>query len=128
MLLLDTCTLLWLVGEPKKLSETAREAIRTHRGRLFVSAISAFEIGVKHRKGKLDLPIEPELWFEAALRFHGLREVAVNGRIAAQSTALPLHHADPFDRLVIATAMGNGLVVVTPDPLFALYSENEVLW
>ncbi|HEV7667965.1 MAG TPA: type II toxin-antitoxin system VapC family toxin [Thermoanaerobaculia bacterium] len=128
MLLLDTCALLWLVGDRGKLSATAVGRIKTQRGELFVSAISAFEIGVKHRKGKLELPLEPGAWFEAALRFHGLRELPVTGSIAAASTALPLLHADPCDRLIVATALLHGMTVLTPDPLIAGYPGVQTVW
>lgn len=128
MILLDTCALLWLVGDQSRLSATARGTLQEHRGRLFVSAISAFEVGVKHRKGKLELPREPGEWFQAALRFHGLREISIDGVIAAGSTALPPHHADPCDRLIIATAAQHQLTILTPDPLIRAYSEIKTRW
>ena len=128
MLLLDTCALLWLVGDREKLSPTALERIKAQRGELFVSAISAFEIGVKHRKGKLVLPLEPGPWFEAALRFHGLRELPITGSIAASSTSLPALHADPCDRLIVATALLHGMTILTPDPLIAAYPGIQTAW
>ncbi len=128
MVLLDTCTLLWLAAEQSQLSPAAREAIARNAGRLFVSAISAFEIGIKHAKGRLSLPVEADAWFAQVLDFHGLREIPVSGRIAARSTALPPLHADPCDRLIVATALLHDFVIVTPDPLVRSYPGVVTDW
>ena len=128
MLLLDTCTLLWLVADQAQLSDRARRVLSDNRGMLFVSAISAFEIGIKHRKGALTLPVGPEKWYPAALEFHGLQEIAVDGHIALESTALPPLHADPCDRIIVATARLHHLPVLTPDELIKAYPDIQVLW
>jgi|SRR6185295_1900555 len=128
MLLLDTCALLWLVGDQGRLSRAARDRIQAKRGDLFVSAISAFEVGVKYQKGKLELPVEPGAWFESALRLHGVRELPINGSIAASSTTLPALHSDPCDRLIVATAMLHGMTILTPDPLISAYPGVETAW
>jgi len=128
MFLLDTCALLWLAADHSRLSdEVVRQLIR-HPDAVFVSAISAFEVGTKHAKGKLELPMEPGRWYETALRFHHVKEIPVDGRIAAHSTKLPRLHADPCDRLIIATAQLEDLVILTPDSLFSAYSDTRVLW
>lgn len=128
MILLDTCTLLWLVGDQTKLSTRALEELRNNPGQLFVSAISAFEIGIKERKGKLRLPLDPERWFEAALEFHGLLELPVTGSIASRAMMLPALHADPCDRLVVATGQALGMLVLTPDPLIRAYPGTRSAW
>ncbi len=128
MLLLDTCTLLWLVGDQGRLSQRARHLLAEHRGLLFVSAISAFEIGIKHRRGGLTLPMAPDEWFEAALGFHGLGEIPVGSRIAARSTQLPPLHADPADRIIVASAQAHGFTILTPDELIRAYPEVETAW
>ena len=66
-LLLDTCALLWVAGEPDKLSRRARERLAQLDVKLYVSSISAFEISLKSRKGKLQLPITPREWFSEAV-------------------------------------------------------------
>ena len=71
MILLDTCALLWLAADQTRLSERAKEQIQNNADQLFVSAISAFEIGIKARKGKLILPMSAARWFEKAIDFHG---------------------------------------------------------
>lgn len=128
MILLDTCALLWLVGDQARLSDAARGVLSENRGGLFISAISAFEIGIKHRKGKLELPRDPLPWFQAATGFHGLVEVSVDGRIAALSTQLPPLHADPCDRIIVATASLLGMTILTPDPLIREYPEAKTAW
>jgi PIN domain nuclease of toxin-antitoxin system len=128
VILLDTCTLLWLVGDQGRLSPRARERLREGAGELFVSAISAFEIGIKQRKGKLSLPLETEPWFEAAADFHGLAEIPVSARIAARSTVLPALSSDPCDRILVATAQLLGLTVLTPDELIRSYPDTLTDW
>lgn len=128
MILLDTCTFLWLASDHKRLSKRAKNLIVQHASGLFFSAISAFEIALKHTKGRLQLPLAPEDWIEATLDFHGVAEVPVNWRIAAHSVLLPPHHGDPCDRMIVATAALNGFTVLTPDPLIAAYREATVAW
>jgi len=121
MLLLDTCALLWLVADKRKLSAHVRRLFESPQARLYVSAISAFEVGVKHRRRALVLPMPPDEWYRQALEFHGVEEIAVSGEIAARSTMLPAHHNDPSDRIIVATAQVAGMSVVTPDGLIGKY-------
>lgn len=127
MFLLDTCTLLWLATDHSKLSTASQEAIKT-ADTIFVSAISAFEIGIKHRKGKLSLSFEPEQWYKTALDFYALREIQMSGVIAARSTSLPPLNADPCDRIIVATAQIHQLTILTPDPLIRAYPQTDTLW
>jgi PIN domain nuclease of toxin-antitoxin system len=128
-LLLDTCTLLWLSLDQKYLSDQVRVAIRSHPEDLFVSAISALECATKVAKGKLRLPFqEVGLWFRKVLEHHGVSQVPVNFQIAGQSGELPPRHKDPYDRLIIATALEYRMTVVTPDRLIRQYAEVECLW
>ena len=128
MILLDTCTLLWLVADPSKLSDPAKEVLSKEDEPLFISAITAFEIGLKHRKGRLSLPMEADVWYERALAFHGLGEIQVSGKIAARSTMLPELHADPCDRIIVATAQLQNLTILTPDDLIKAYPDTKVVW
>lgn len=128
MILLDTCTLLWLTSESEALSSRAREVIYRHRGALFVSAISAFEIGQKASRGKLTLPTPNSQWYPAVLRLHGLRECPIGGEIATRAPDLPDLHRDPFDRILIATAQTRDWKLLTPDPLIHQYPDIEVVW
>jgi PIN domain nuclease of toxin-antitoxin system len=128
MVLLDTCALLWLVSDQTKLSETARHAIERNSDALFVSAITAFELAVKQKSGKLELPLPPQEWFAEAVSFHGIRELPVNSVVAMQSVQLPPLHNDPCDRMIIATAQINDIGIITSDRLIWQYPGIKVIW
>ncbi len=128
MILLDTCALLWIVSGSPRLSAAAKEQVSRHREALFVSAISAFEIGIKHAKRRLMLPMEPSQWYAEALDLHGLTELPLTGAIALRSAGLAPLHADPCDRIIVATAQVEGLVILTPDNLIGAYSDVQVVW
>ena len=128
MILLDTCTFLWMVSEPPSISESAAKLIRRHSESLFLSAISAFEIGIKARKGQLELPSKIKEWFDEALEFHGVNELPVSLEIAFQSTQLPPLHRDPCDRMIIATSQIHELTLLTPDPLIRQYPDLKTIW
>lgn len=128
VLLLDTCSLLWLTTNPKHLSASAIAAIQKAPESLFVSSISAFEIGIKYQKGKLTLPLPASEWFAKAVELHGLTELPITAKIAALSTELPPHHDDPIDRLLIATAIVHKLPLLTPDTHIKQYQALEVIW
>lgn len=119
-MILDTCGLVWLAMGGGPLSPSAREAIRSAAG-VRVSAISAFEIGLKYAVGDLSLPCDPEKWYQEVLAHHSIDEVPVTGPIAIAATKLPRIHRDPCDRIVIATARLLGLSVVTADARFREY-------
>lgn len=128
MLLLDTCTLLWLALDQDHLSQVAINQIQTHAGHIWVSPISAFELGQKAGRGKLKLKLKPDRWFQRAIELHGLKECTFNSRIAFRAAALPDLHRDPFDRLLIATAQELRLTFLTPDPLIHPYPELKTAW
>ncbi|MFZ5467879.1 MAG: type II toxin-antitoxin system VapC family toxin [Myxococcota bacterium] len=136
MILLDTCTLLWLVTNRAELSAAAVRAIDGTPA-VFVSAASAFEIGIKHRQGNLQLGSAPESWWTAAVERLNLLELSITSAVALASTALPteilvagrmIEHKDPGDRFIVATAATHGLTIVTPDPKIAAYPSSAVLW
>lgn len=128
MYLLDTCTLLWLAADQEKLSTKATNTISKNTEELFISAISAFEIAIKHRNNKLKLPVEPEKWFYDAVEFHNIHTIDIDPEIAANSALLPLIHNDPCDRMIIATAQKHKLKIITCDKNIAQYSGIKVVW
>ncbi len=119
-MILDTCALLWLAQGEGGLSNEARERIAGAPA-IYISAMTAFEIGIKCRKGKLALPARPGEWLETVLAHHGVQVIPVDARIALASTELPEIHGDPCDRMIIASAKSMNLPVVTADPVFRQY-------
>lgn len=128
VILLDTCTLLWMTIEPSALSEPARSTLASNSGSLYVSPISAVEISQKASRGKLRFNLPLANWFPRALELHGLRESAFNSRIGLAAAALPNLHRDPFDRLLVATAQIENLTLLTPDPLIRQYPGLQTFW
>jgi len=123
VILLDTCILLRL-AQGTAIPRTIHEALE--RTPWAVSALTAWEIAIKYRLGKLPLPTDPVSWWPAAVARYGLTMVPFSDRMALRAAALPGHHADPFDRGIIATALEQGWVVTTVDPMFARYRDVGV--
>ena len=128
MILLDTYTLNGVVSEPSRLSDAARQLIEDGGNELHVSAISAWEIAMAVQKKRLTLSMEPRSWFEGALVAKGLRCVDVSWQIALLSSELPMHHADPADRIILATAVLHNLILLTPDQDIHRYTQARVIW
>jgi PIN domain nuclease of toxin-antitoxin system len=119
--LLDTHSWLWMVGESGRLADSSRGLLRDPSNDLFLSAASAWEMAIKYAAGKLRLPQPP-----AALITQWMAEVRMGAlpilhAHALRAGELPLHHRDPFDRLLIAQAQIEGLTVLTADRVFAKY-------
>ena len=110
--LLDTCALLWLVGDPTRLSARARAALESTETEAYVSAISGFEISVKHHKGKLALPLPPREWLAQAFAAYVLRELPITLQIAALAPEVRVPHSDPCDRMIVATAQLHAMPVM----------------
>jgi PIN domain nuclease of toxin-antitoxin system len=119
-LLLDTHALLWW-DEGDKLDRQARRAIEA-AAEVFVSAVSAWEIAIKTALGRL----APVRTVAEAIEECGFQELPVTVRHAAQVARLPLHHRDPFDRLLIAQAKVEQLTVVTRNPAFRRYRVRTI--
>ena len=125
-MLLDTCALLWLVQGSHFLSLKILETINA-APIVYVSAISAFEITIKSAKKKLSLPLPVEEWWKNAVSHHNLDVVSVSDEIFLRSASLPAIHADPADRIIIATALLKNIPVITSDGNFKAYGV-EVLF
>jgi PIN domain nuclease of toxin-antitoxin system len=121
-LLVDTHALLWGLGDVSRLSPAAREALGAG-GPAYVSAASLWEISIKQASGKLQAPANL-IEKVADAKFD---ELAVTFRHAIIAGSLPPHHADPFDRMLVAQAQSEGLTLVTCDPNIVAY-EVPVLW
>jgi PIN domain nuclease of toxin-antitoxin system len=116
-LLLDAHALLWWLADDRQLSEEARAGIADPLTRVWVSAVTAWEIGIKRALGKLSAP--PDLLRQ--LQREGFDELPITVADALHAAALPRHHDDPFDRMLVAQAQRRDLTVVTRDPLLRDY-------
>ena len=116
-LLLDTCTFLWLILGDPALSASACQLFADPANQAFLSAVSAWEISVKHRLGRLPLPAPPDQFVPAQRQAHGVFPLALEEQEALREGGLPGLHKDPFDRMLICQALVHDLVVLTPDPL-----------
>jgi PIN domain nuclease of toxin-antitoxin system len=125
-LLLDTHILLWALGDVGKLSAGVSDAIRDPENAVVVSAATAWEIAIKQSLGKLTLPAPAERWLLSAIETLHAEWLPVEPAHALATRALPWHHRDPFDRLLVAQAM-TGLLLVTHDSRFEPY-KISVLW
>lgn len=114
-LLLDTVTFLWLVAEPEQLSLRAREAIVAPGNDVFLSAVSTWEIAVKHALRRLPLPEAVDKFVPEQRERHGVESLPLEEEATLHLPRLPTLHRDPFDRMLICQAIAHGLTVVTPD-------------
>ena len=120
-LLADTHVVLWALLRPSKLDRRAARALRAAANDVLVSAASLWEMAIKAELGKLRLPGPLGEWLPEALERTGLETLPIAGAHALAAGALPPHHRDPFDRMIAAQALSDGLTVVTRDARFAAY-------
>ena len=120
-LLLDTQLLLWAAGEPERLSTRARKLIDDPANEVLFSAASLWEIAIKATLGREDFRVEPRL-LRRGLLDNGYEELPVTSQHAVSIDALPPLHKDPFDRLLLAQALTEGVVLLTGDAQLARYA------
>jgi len=125
--LLDTMIWLWSVDSVEKLNQECRDVLENGREEIYFSAATAWEISIKARLGKLHLPGPPAQVIPAFMAKQGLRPLPVTHLHAVKVYDLPLHHNDPFDRLIIAQAISEEMVVLTADSDFRRYPV-KVFW
>lgn len=122
-MLLDTHALVWSLEDSDELSSRARSVIEDTGNVVLASVASALEISIKKMLGKLCAPDDLEDALDAA----GFAKRTITFADAERLASLPLHHRDPFDRLLIAQALVDGTSIVTRDPRFASYAV-PVIW
>lgn len=123
--LLDTQAWLWMLAQPDRLSDEARAIIDADHD-LLLSAASSWEISIKHSLGKLPIPEPPDVYVPSRIEATGVVPLAVEHTHALRVASLPLHHRDPFDRLLVAQALELGVPVITADTSFARYGAEVV--
>ncbi len=124
--LLDTHVWLWLVAEPARIRPELLEELRDPGTRLLLSAASTWEIAIKWALGRLPLPEPPERFIPSRMRGTGVDGLAVEHAHAVRVAGLPAHHADPFDRMLVAQAQVEGCPVLTVDAWFDRYDVTVV--
>lgn len=120
ILLLDTHLLLWAVGMPDRLSADARSLLEDQTNQLVFSAASLWEIAIKRALGRPDFQVDPRL-LRRGLTDNGYDELAITGEHALQVDSLPPIHKDPFDRILVAQATVEGIILLTSDDAVARY-------
>ena len=122
-LLLDTHVALWAITDSPKLPKKAREMIESPKSSVWISAATVWEIAIKHSLGRGDMPVSSQ----DALRYFresGYRFLPVEPEHAAAVEDLAAHHADPFDRILVAQALTEPMRLITHDPVVASYSDT----
>ena len=125
--LLDTHVFLWLMSDHPNLSSTAKKIFLDSSNDILLSAVSGFEIAVKHGLGKLKLSEPPTIFMRQRIDNNNLIELAIIMAHATYLQDLPKHHRDPFDRLLIAQAMVEGIPLLTADKQLSAYPV-ECIW
>jgi len=125
--LLDTSVFLWALAAPGKLNRRARQLLSNQREGLFLSAASAWEIGLKFGLGKLELPEPLTKCVPKWMLSSGIRALDISHLHALAVGDLPFHHQDPFDRMLIVQATMEEMVLLTADRMFEKYGV-EMLW
>ena len=123
-LLLDTCVLVWAVAEPERLPSPARAGIVDPARRVCVSTASLWELVLKQAKGALRWSVPPGDtvgFFLEQCAAHRFEVLIIEPAVLQPLERLPTHHRDPFDRLLVAQAITEGLGLVTPDPMIHRY-------
>lgn len=118
--LLDTHVLLWAAGVPAQLPQEARELIENPDTDLVFSAASLWEVAIKSRLDREDFRVDPRLLHRELLE-NGYTELAVTGSHAVAVASLPPLHRDSFDRILVAQAQVEGMLLLTADPVVARY-------
>ncbi len=130
-LLLDTHVLIWAIMDTSKLSPTARFHLVESENKVYVSAVSLWEIAIKHALGKLDLKgVAPADLVTYATDEVGFNLLDLNSRLVAEYGHVPALHPDPFDRMLIHQAVSGGFSLVSADRKFKEYKSYglKLVW
>jgi len=125
--LLDTHVFLWMAAAPDKLSLKAREIISRESHMLHLSAASGWEIALLQNLGRIELPDIPQRFIPEAIHQLRVTPLPIGFSAAITAATLPLIHRDPFDRILIAEAVKENMVILTKDKKIAAY-DVQVLW
>lgn len=119
-ILLDTHVLLWVAGDPQQLSAQARKLLEDPQNQLYFSAASLWEIYIKNKLGRADFKVDLPV-LRRNLLDYGFEEIAINSAHTLAVEALPNLHKDPFDRMLVAQTIVEGITLMTADNAVAEY-------
>ena len=125
--LLDTHSFLWWITDSQLISQTAQEIIGDSNNDLFWSAASSWEVAIKYNLGRLMLPEAPELFIPTELVKNRIESLPIVDKHSFRAGQLPIHHRDPFDRMLIAQAQIEGMKIISNDHQISLY-DIEMTW
>ncbi|QYX31257.1 type II toxin-antitoxin system VapC family toxin [Sphaerospermopsis torques-reginae] len=133
--LLDTQCWLWWFVEPERLNEEAIAQIADENNELWLSVASVWEMGIKVAmaspaagNGKLPLPEPIDSYISSRMVRLGAKYLEITASHALRTATLPLHHKDPFDRMLIAQAQMEDMTIITADPMFKEYQDTAIIW
>ena len=126
-LLVDTCTFLWIASGSPRLSKTAAAVLLDRSNESYLSAASAWEIGIKYATGRLPLPERPNIFVPKVRDASGIASLEIDEESALHAGRLPGLHWDPFDRMLVAQSIVHGMTILSPDPEIEQYAVR-VLW
>ena len=125
--LLDTCTALWWMAGSDNIPPDVTAELADPAGRVLLSDVSVLEMVIKFRLGKLGFKKKPSVLLPNLAKRHGFERLRLGTRAIFQLESMPMHHRDPFDRLLVAQAIVHRLVLVSPDAKLRKY-KAPILW
>lgn len=126
-ILLDTCTFIWIVSDPAKLSVRVQQVFSHGEHEFFLSVLSLWEIMILYQINKLGFADDPEKTIERACNTYAIEVLFLYPAAIFVLRDLPFHHKDPFDRMLICQAKAHTMPILTPDPLIQQY-RIETIW
>jgi PIN domain nuclease of toxin-antitoxin system len=125
-LLLDTHAFLWWIRDDQSLGARARKAIANERNHCFLSVASCWEMAIKKSRGNLEIPEPIDAFVAEQLAANGFSLLPIDLRHVARVSRLPFHHRDPFDRLLVAQAIDEDMIIASADRMFEKYGIERV--
>jgi len=125
-LLIDTQCWLWMSASPERLSKRTQELLRDAGTERLLSVASIWELAIKYQLGRISLPVAPLDFVPSRLETTQTAALGISAAHALRVGVLPRHHRDPFDRMIVAQALIEGVAVLTADPAFARYQVERL--
>ena len=125
--LLDTCTFLWMISDPEKLSPTVLNILRDPENDIYLSSVSTWEIAIQEGLGRIKVVGEASHWLPQAREQHHILSLPLSEEATLHLARLPNIHRDPFDRMLVCQSLVHAMPLLTPDAKIAKYP-LKVIW